>query len=113
MEIAKNKASGKYFIFIEYTKINSANFVTPYAEIKPLEFNIFEENSLVESTEYFLQHKLITNEQMKCYQQYLKDRSQDEAAREKARFDSKYGEWTPIELENQINRLTKLIYEKK
>ena len=68
----------------------------------------FEENSLDKSTEYFVQHQLITNEQIKCYQQYLKYRLQDKAAREKARFDSEYADWTPSEIENLINRLMEL-----
>ena len=108
MEIYKHKISGKYFIFIEHTGINSANFVNPVPKILELEFYNFEENPLDKSAEYFIQHQLVTNEQIKYYQQYLKYRFQDEAAQEKARFDSKYGEWTPIEIKNLINRLMEL-----
>lgn len=108
MEIYKHKISGKYFIFIEHTGIKSAKFVNPVPKILELEFYNFEENSLDKSTEYFVQHQLITNEQIKCYQQYLKYRLQDKAAREKARFDSEYADWTPGEIENLINRLKEL-----
>lgn len=112
MEIYKHNISGKYFIFIEQTIINFANFVNPVAKILELGFFDFEENSLDKSSEYFLQHQLVTNEQIETYQKYLKYRSQDVAAREKAKLDSLYGEWTPIEIKNRINRLMELIYEK-
>lgn len=111
MEIYKHKTSGKYFIFIEHTR-NFANFVNPVAKILELGFYSFEENSLDKSTKYFLQHQLVTNEQIKRYQQYLKYRFQDEEAREKARFDSIYEGWGNEEIENEINRLKRLKKEK-
>ena len=113
MEIYKHKISGKYFIFIEHTGIKSANFVNPVPKILELEFYNFEENPLDKSTEYFVQHQLVTNEQIKRYQQHLKYRFQDEAAREKARFDSIYEGWSIEEIENEINRLKKGLKKEK
>ena len=113
MKIYKHKISGKYFIFIEHAGIKSAKFVNPVPKILELEFYNFEENPLDKSTEYFVQHQLVTNEQIKCYQQYLKYRFQDEAAREKTRFYLEYGDWTPGEIEAKTNRLKNMLMERK
>ncbi|MCD4821922.1 MAG: hypothetical protein K8R11_07615 [Methanococcoides sp.] len=90
MEIYKHKTSGKYFIFIKHDRIDFAYFVNNRAKVLPLELFDFEEYPLDNSKEYFLRHKLVTNEQVKCYEQYLEFRFQDEKAREKARFESIY-----------------------
>ena len=74
MEIYKHKISGKYFIFVKHDSINFAYYVNPMAKLLRLESFDFEKYSLDNSTGYFLQHQLITNEQVKCYKQYLKFR---------------------------------------
>lgn len=108
MEIYKHKKFGKHFIFVKHDRIDFAYFVNHRARLLKLGLFDFEEYPLDNSTEYFLRHKLVTNEQIKCYKQYLEFRVQDEAAREKARFDSKYADWTPSEIKNLINRLMEL-----
>ncbi|RJQ24373.1 hypothetical protein C4565_09910 [Candidatus Parcubacteria bacterium] len=78
MEVCKHKQTGKYFIYINESGLNEALFVTPVAEIKSLNLEQFDE--LEDHDEaYLLKNWLIEPEQLRRFQNYRKNRS-DEAA---------------------------------
>jgi hypothetical protein len=77
MEIYRHKASGKYFIFIDYAGHDSGLFVNPIAKIMELEFAQFDDDPLENTGEYFFGNGLLTDEQVKHYQMYQDFRKQD------------------------------------
>lgn len=85
MQLFRNKASGKYFIYIDPIGVtNMGLFVTPIGEIKPLEFHLFDEP--VERDEYpILSRGLVTNLQVCRYQEYEQNRQEDVDMRKKER----------------------------
>lgn len=74
MKIYKNKASGKYFIFINNSGQDEALFVTPSCEIKSINKGLLSER-LREDESDFISKNLISKEQVERYTQYEKDRS--------------------------------------
>jgi hypothetical protein len=54
MQLSRNKASGKYLIYIDPIGVtNMGLFVTPIGEIKPLEFHLFEQPVEQESMPFY------------------------------------------------------------
>ena len=84
MQICKNKASGKYFIYIEDEGNGKASLVLPAGEVKSLKFILFEELKEGNGKD-FLSRGLITNRQVKKYQTEVKRRDMfNEMERKKA-----------------------------
>jgi len=106
MEIWKNKASGKWFIYIMDTGSEEALFVTPPNEngevsIKSLQMNFFDENTKDDETETLLTKGMITEGQLKRFNLYRKDRVGEEV--EKVVDVIKH--WAPSEKEKLIQEL--------
>ncbi len=76
METCKNKSSNLYFIFIEKTADAEGLLVTPEAQVKSLNLNLFSEMEDQEES-HLLQNKLVTEAQIKRFHEYLKDRSDE------------------------------------
>ncbi|MCK4487153.1 MAG: hypothetical protein KAU38_10380 [Desulfobacterales bacterium] len=70
METWKNKASRKYFIYIEDTGHEEALLITPRGEIRSLEKRLFEEAATEDEG-------TITELQRKRYKEYIDTRKQD------------------------------------
>ena len=77
MEVCKHKRSGKTFIFLKDAGFDNAVFVTPQSKIKTLnidQFNDIED----EDRDLLLSEGLITELQVKRFEQYRKDRTDNE-----------------------------------
>lgn len=70
MDIFRNKASGKYFIFLENMERGTALLITPKGEVKTLERHLF---ILEDSKDQWdlLSAGLITEIQVKRYVEYF------------------------------------------
>lgn len=77
MEVCKHKISGKFFIFLKEAGVENAVFVTPQNKIKTLNISQFSEVE-DEDKDYLLSEGLITELQIKRFEQYKKDRADDE-----------------------------------
>lgn len=77
MEFCKHKISGKFFIFLKEAGFDNAVFVTPQSKIKTLNLDQFEDIE-DESRDYLLTEGLITELQLKRFEQYKKDRTDNE-----------------------------------
>jgi hypothetical protein len=76
MEFYKNKTSGMYFIFINFTSKDEALFVSPEFKIKVFSLNLFEETD--ENDECtLLSRGLITESQIQQYNVYKNDRNEE------------------------------------
>lgn len=76
MEVCKNRTSGQYFIYVHETEPKRALLITPNAEIKSLQITLFAE--IEEFTEeQLLASKMITQEQIRRFQEYKKCRAED------------------------------------
>ena len=64
MELLRNKNSGKIFIYIQSTGTNEALMVTPEAEIKSLNVDLFEEFGEIEESD-LLSRKHVSESQIK------------------------------------------------
>ena len=73
MHICKNKASGKYFIYIEDEGNGKASLVLLTGEVKSLKLILFEELEEGNGKD-FLSRGLITNRQVKEYRAEVKKR---------------------------------------
>jgi hypothetical protein len=71
MDIYKNKASGKFFIYLEPMGKGEALFITPLGEFKPLKLSFFESQESMEE-EYFLRRGLITQRQVERYHKHMR-----------------------------------------
>ncbi len=69
MDIYINKSSGKCFIIVEELDKETALFITPLGEIKPLLLQFFEKKVNME-IEHLISKKLITEAQAKRYYKY-------------------------------------------
>ncbi len=76
MEVCKNKDSGKYFIYLQDCGPGGLLLVTPGAQVKPLRANLFDE---VEdfSEEYLIENALVSPDQIRKFNGYQQDRSDD------------------------------------
>jgi hypothetical protein len=79
MEVCKHKVSGKIFIFLKEAGFDKAVFVTPQNKIKTLNIDQFDDIE-DENRDALLSEGLITELQIKRYEQYKKDRADNEAA---------------------------------
>ena len=73
MRLVKNKASGKYFILLDYDDLQGTDFllITPEGKIKRLERHLFDETmDRFDSNETLLSHRL-TEAQLGKYQEIL------------------------------------------
>lgn len=70
LPVCRNKESGKYFIYIEDVSGNKLKLVNPYAKIKDLEEDLFEE-VLDENEERLIKDGQITKAQHEVYKDYL------------------------------------------
>ncbi|RLE48734.1 MAG: hypothetical protein DRJ18_01340 [Candidatus Methanomethylicota archaeon] len=85
MHLCRNKASGKYFIYIDKV-LNSDKglFVTPLGKTKALELHLFDEP--IEQEQCFtLSRGLVTDFQIHQYQEYERNRQEDAEIRKKER----------------------------
>jgi hypothetical protein len=71
MEVCKNKASGKYFLFIEETNDGKLLLVIPNGEIKELDSSLFEDIEELD-IEYCLNTGLIVKQQIDGYKKFVK-----------------------------------------
>lgn len=83
MEIYKNKASGKYFIYIEEVNDNKGLFVTPpdeegNARVISLEFELFDDDPPEDNAEKLLADGIIEEEQIKKYHEYKEGNSKED-----------------------------------
>ncbi len=76
MEVYQNIKSGKYFIHIESIRNNSALFVTPPGDVKSLYYGLFSEPDDFNEKE-LLQNKMVTENQISCYQSYRTNRDME------------------------------------
>ena len=76
MELLRNKNSGKHFIYIQSTGNNEALMVTPEAEIKSLNVDLFEELNEMEENDPLLKD-LISESQLKRFDEYMEYWSDD------------------------------------
>jgi hypothetical protein len=76
MEVCKNKDSGKYFLYLQDCGPGGILLVTPEAQVKPLRVNLFDE---VEdfSEEYLIENALVSPDQVRKFNEYQQDRSND------------------------------------
>ncbi len=75
LEIYKNKTSGKFFIYIREVTDLIGLFVVPSdedgnARIIPLAFQLFDDESIEDSSEKLLADNLIEEEQIKVFHEY-------------------------------------------
>ena len=76
MDICKNNITGNYFIYINATGTEEALFVTPNAEIKNLQLELFTKPEKYPEA-FLLEEDLITKEQSQRFHEYKKDRSDE------------------------------------
>lgn len=76
MDICKNNTTGNYFIYINETGAKEALFVTPNAEIKNLQLELFTKPEKYPEA-FLLEEDLITKEQSQRFHEYKKDRSDE------------------------------------
>ncbi|MCP3875095.1 MAG: hypothetical protein GY699_18325, partial [Desulfobacteraceae bacterium] len=86
MEDCTHKITGKTFIFLQEAGIDKAVFVTPQCKIKTLNIDQFNEIE-DENKEHLLSQGLITDLQIKRWEQYKKDRSDNETENFRRVFD--------------------------
>lgn len=77
MEVCKHKISGKIFIFLKEAGFDKAVFVTPQSKIKTLNIDQFGDIE-DEDRDYLLSEGRITELQIKRFEQYKKDRTENE-----------------------------------
>jgi hypothetical protein len=113
MIVYKNRKSGRGFILVESNGEGRAFFVTPQAQVKPLELRLF---SAVEedSEQQLLAMGLITEEQRERHRATMNARMDLEEKRKRARFQRGFEKMTLKEKAACINGLpsdirTKLI----
>lgn len=70
ISVYRNKASNKYFIFIEDTNDGKALMVTPESTIKALALDLFEESDDTDRN-YLLSHDLISEGQIAKYDEFV------------------------------------------
>ena len=70
MNLFKNKASGKYFIYIEDVGNEEALFITPLGDLKFLELNLFASQESVDE-DLYLRRDLVTRLQVERYHKYM------------------------------------------
>ncbi|MGD9162227.1 MAG: hypothetical protein PVG39_27705 [Desulfobacteraceae bacterium] len=76
MDICKNNTTGNYFIYINGTGAEEAVFVTPNAEIKNLQLELFTKPEKYPE-EFLLEKNFITKEQSQRFHEYKKDRADE------------------------------------
>ena len=76
INLCKNKASGKSFIYIEDIDTDKALLVTPKGEIKPLKYSLFDEPE-EEDKNHCLSEGLITIQQLKRFYEFINNVSFD------------------------------------
>lgn len=74
--VCKNKASGKYFIFLDDLQNLNVRLINPDGGRLDLSADLFEEPK-DESVDYLLSYKLITEVQLERYKQYVSAPSED------------------------------------
>ena len=75
MEVYKNKKSGEYFIYIEPAGTGKAHLVLPEGKaVKPLDLGLFGESEEGNEKD-FLSRGLITNRQIKRYNEEVNQRA--------------------------------------
>jgi hypothetical protein len=77
MEVCKHKISGKIFIFLKEAGFDKAVFVTPQSKIKTLNIDQFDEIE-DENRDDLLSQGRITELQINRFEQYKKDRTENE-----------------------------------
>lgn len=77
MEVCTHKISGKTFIFLKDAGFDKAVFVTPQSKIKTLNIDQFSDIE-DEDSDFLLSEGLITELQIKRFEQYRKDRTDNE-----------------------------------
>lgn len=77
MEVCKHKISGKIFIFLKEAGFDKGVFVTPQSKIKTLNIDQFDEIE-DQNRDHLLSDGLITELQIKRFEQYRKDRADNE-----------------------------------
>ena len=70
MRILRNRASGKYFVYVEDNEDGKALLILPRGEVKCLKLDLFE-HPKEEQVEHFLVRGLITEEQNSAYQELV------------------------------------------
>jgi len=70
--VCKNKASGKYFIYIEDLNNNEIRLINPDGGLIDLKADLFEEPK-DENVDYLISYKLITERQLEKYNQFLSE----------------------------------------
>jgi alpha-ketoglutarate-dependent taurine dioxygenase len=108
MEVCKNKSSGQYFIFIRNTGANEALLVTPKAEIKSLNLNLFADIEDFPET-YIIENNMVTEEQIIRLAEYKKDRTEDITEN----LDDHFEQLSPHQQEIFIKRLEKIANKNK
>lgn len=78
LTIYKNRESGKHFIFIKENDADEGLFVTPEGRVIELSFNLFQEDSFEDDQKNLLDNGIVTLEQVIKYQQYKKDRADED-----------------------------------
>lgn len=78
LTIYKNRQSGKHFILINKIDADKGLFVTPQGKERPLEFKFFQEDSFEYDEKNLLNNPIITPEQVIKYQQYKKNRADED-----------------------------------
>lgn len=78
MEVCKNKATGKYFIFLEQTMVGQALFVTPESKIKNLNMDLFKELEDEDEND-LLSQNIITDRQAEMYHMHSSYRVRDKS----------------------------------
>lgn len=68
MQIARNKASGKCFIFIKDLEDGKGLMVTPQGKVKALELHLFGQ---AEAVDLGSADKLLNESQIQKYQEYM------------------------------------------
>ena len=74
MEMCKNKASGKYFLFIEETGDGKLLLVIPNGEVKALDPELFEDTEEID-IDYCLNTGLIASEHIDGYKKFIEEDS--------------------------------------
>jgi len=113
MEIYKHKASGKYFIFIDYVSQDSALFVNPIAKIMELELAQFDDESLENTGDYFVDNGFITEELVNHYQMYQDFRKQDAEAKNNVEVEAFFEGMSREGLEAFISRIKERLNKKE
>ncbi len=106
MEVCKNKSTGQYFIFINETGDDEALMVTAIAEIKSLKLNLFHDIEEFDEN-WLLSENFISDEQVKRFHQYEKNRFEDQVAYVESLFHQMPPDKQQEFLEKLKNRATK------